>query len=614
MSEAARALIEEHTALEVQRLEGGLARAGLSDALALLESGELSALSRVDASALDPIVQGYVESIVRLGAEAEVLERADTGAFKALLQGHALELEQARDAAALKRGTLADIHSRLAESDLSALGQLETATAAGTADPILTALVEQWTEIDGRLRRLEVDFTDALPEVRSLRAERDALVARLAGIVGARVAGLDAQLAEYDALSGRRAERVDALPDAEREQIRTAQARLQERAQDHLRARLAGLDAHDGRLGNELEGLAVRLAELPENERALARPMRAVATHSELVQLLMMRQQEAEITRAASLASAEFIDAATPPRRPTGPSLPVHVALGLLLGLAAAAGWALLRESQASGVFTSAELETASGLPVVGSIPAFKKASARRASPAGASFVPLRDEPDGAVAEAFRALRANLKFMIRSKDSGTTLAVTSSGPGEGKSMTNVDIALSFAATGKRVLLVDADMRRGSVSDYLGIARGPGLSEALQERADWRASLVTSCHDSLDVLPAGDVPASPGDLLASPRTTALVEEMRGDYDLVVLDVPPVLAVADIECVATQLDTVLLLCRSGKTLDATVQQSVSRLRLVGANVVAAVLNGVQAKRGSYGYGYGYGYGQKSSERAA
>ncbi|MEM6329756.1 MAG: hypothetical protein AAF790_05860, partial [Planctomycetota bacterium] len=82
-----------------------------------------------------------------------------------------------------------------------------------------------------------------------------------------------------------------------------------------------------------------------------------------------------------------------------------------------------LRESQASGVFTSAELETASGLPVVGSIPAFKKASARRASPAGASFVPLRDEPDGAVAEAFRALRANLKFMIRSKDSGTTLAV-----------------------------------------------------------------------------------------------------------------------------------------------------------------------------------------------
>ena len=605
IGETAKALIEELSALEVRRVEGGIVRAGLEEATALLEDGDLAALSRLGAEVADPIVLGYVESIVKLNAEAEVLERTDTGAYKALLQGHVLELEAQRDALSLRLGTLEEIHGRLEAGDLSVLGRLESAATAGTADPMLTALIEQWTGVDAELRKLEVEFTDELPGIQTLRAERDGIVARIAEIVGGRVAGLEGQLAEYDVLCAEREDGLASLPGVERDRITAAVERLSARALSHLRARLAGLEADDARLSEQADALTARLAELPEHERTLAAPMRAVVTHGEIVKLLMMRQQEAEITKAASLASAEFIDAAVPPRRPRGPSLPMHVALGMMLGLGCAAGWALLRESQASGVFTAAELERASGLPVVGTIPAFKKPRGQ------GTFVPLRDEPAGAAAEAFRALRSNLKFLIRSKGDGTTIAVTSSGPGEGKSMVNIDVGLSFAATGKRVLLVDCDMRRNSVSEYLGLSPATGLAEALKGETDWRDGLVASPHESMVVLPAGAVPASPGDLLAGPRAAEIIDEMRTEYDLIVLDVPPVLAVADIECVATHLDTVLLLCRSGKTDDAQVRHAITRLRQVGANVVATVLNGVRARRGDYGYGYGYGYGNDSGK---
>ncbi|MEM6673765.1 MAG: polysaccharide biosynthesis tyrosine autokinase [Planctomycetota bacterium] len=613
VTEAARVLIEELSALEVRRVEGQLVKAGLEEAVELIRAGDVSALSRLTTEVPDPIVLGYVESIVRLNAEAELLDRPDTGPFKALLQGHLLELRAERDAVAMKLATLRRVETALRDGDLSVLGQLETVANAGTSDTMLTALVEQWTEIDGRLRALRTDFNDTLPEIQSLLGQQEALVEGLTELIGGRVAGLDAQLSEYDALQQGRDGDIDSLPGAERERIEAAVDRLRGRALEHLDARLAGLVTSDRLIGEQAEALHARIAELPESEKTLAGPMRAVVTHGEIVKLLLMRQQEAEITRAASLASAEFIDAAIPPRRPSGPSVPVHLVMGFLLGLGAALGFSLLRASKASAVVTSSELETASGLPTVGSIPNFKRGRTK-VKHAGEDFVALRDDAEGPIAEAYRALRSNLKFIIRSKGSGTTLAITSSGPGEGKSVTNIDVALSFAMAGKRVLLVDADMRRASASTYLKIPQSPGLSEVLQGRATWQGSVVAACHESLHVLPSGTVPASPGDLLASPGTAEMIGEMRAAYDLVVLDVPPVLAVADIECIATHIDTALLLCRSARTTDAVVRHAVTRLRQVGANVVGTVLNGVAANRGvgGYGYGYGYGYGQDTSSK--
>jgi len=291
--------------------------------------------------------------------------------------------------------------------------------------------------------------------------------------------------------------------------------------------------------------------------------------------------------------------------------------MGLLLGLAAAATFAVVREGRGSEIHTAAELEHATGLPVVGTIPDFRRGRTR-VKDATEHFVALRDDPEGPIAEAYRALRSNLKFIIGSSQDRKTLAITSCVPGEGKSVTNVDVALSFAMAGKRVLLVDADMRRPSVSKYLRICPGIGLSDVLRRTHKWQECLVQTFHENLEVLPSGDVPESPGDLLAGAHSRELIAELREAYDLVIFDVPPVLAVADIECLAPHLDAVLLLCRSSKLMDTAVTHAVTRLRQVGTNLVGAVLNAVVARgvtSGDYGYGYGYGTdGTRKGRRAA
>jgi non-specific protein-tyrosine kinase len=288
--------------------------------------------------------------------------------------------------------------------------------------------------------------------------------------------------------------------------------------------------------------------------------------------------------------------------------------MGLVLGLAAAAAFALVREGRGSEIQTAAELERATGLAVVGMIPDFRRGKTR-VKDAPDHFVALRDDPEGPIAEAYRALRSNLKFII-GHSQRKTLAITSCVPGEGKSVTNVDVALSFAMSGKRVLIVDADMRRSSVSKYLHIGPGAGLSDVLKRTHDWRDCLVQTFHENLEVLTSGAVPESPGDLLASARSRELIAELREAYDLVIFDVPPVLAVADIECLAPHLDAVLLLCRSSKMTDTAVTHAVTRLQQVGTNLVGAVLNAVVARGvtgGDYGYGYGYGYGTDGTSKS-
>ncbi|MEZ6017590.1 MAG: polysaccharide biosynthesis tyrosine autokinase [Planctomycetota bacterium] len=620
VGETAKALIQKLSELDVRRLDSRIQRASLEEAIALVDQGDLAALSRFGPEVADPVTASFIESIARLSAETELLDRTDSGAFKALLQQQLVELRTQRDAQQLKLDALRAIHDQLAAGDATVMGGLVMTSEAGTADPLMTSLVERWTALDSRVRELEGEFTDALPELGTVRLERAATEGRIVDLLAGRIAGLEGTLGEFDALARTRNGDIDALPQTERARIELAIDSLRRRTLTQLRSRLDGIDALTASVDREVQALEAELSALPESERSLAAPMRAVATHGEIVKLLLLRKQEAEITRAATIATAEFIDSAAAPQRPIAPSLPVHALMGLVLGLAVAAATALLREGRGSEIHTAAELEVATGLSVVGSIPDFRRGRTRVKN-APDHFVALRDDPEGPIAEAYRALRSNLKFIIGGSNGRKTLAITSCVPGEGKSVTNVDVALSFAMSGKRVLLVDADMRRPSVSRYLQIGPARGLSDVLRETHAWQDCLVPSCHENLTVLPSGGVPEAPGDLLAGARSRELIAELREAYDLVVFDVPPVLAVADIECLAPHVEAVLLLCRSSKLTDSAVRHAATRLRQVGANVVGAVLNAVVARgvtSGDYGYGYGYGYGtdgvSKRKKRAA
>jgi len=291
------------------------------------------------------------------------------------------------------------------------------------------------------------------------------------------------------------------------------------------------------------------------------------------------------------------------------------VLVGTLLGLLAACGISVAKEALFRGVFTESELEAATDLPVLGAVPDFRRGRYRIRN-ATQHFVPLRDDPEGPCAEAYRSLRANLKFALSADGDVHSIAATSCTPGEGKSSSNVALAMAFARSGRRVVLIDCDMRRPTVHLYLGLDLGPGMSDVLEGRVGWQQALRSSVNERLDVITAGPHPRSPSDLLDSPQFTALLAELEGAYDLVVCDVPPAMAVSDMETCAAHIDALLLVVRSDKASARLVEQATRRLKQTGANLIGAVLNGVGTSlaNGKYGNGYGYGYGKRDDERRA
>jgi len=612
-----QALIEQLAGLEVEEVQLRLVLAGLQETLERLDKGDVDALSRLDNELTDPITRSYLQRIAELTTEAELLSRSDTGAFKGLLQAKSLELRAEDEAIGVQIASLQATMDALEGGEPGALGRLVTMERKGGQDPLMHAYIERWTAYETRLRELQVEFTDELPEIGTLRQEIGQLEERVKSSLAGRLQGYRTQRQEYAELLGTYEGRVQDLPEGERVKISVALDSLRERTALHLTGRLTGLYGRLSRLEEEQATLEGSLAQLPEEVRVLADPMRRREAHAEIVKFLLARQKEAEIARASTVASAEFIDGAVPPRHPRGPFLPGYLLGGLCAGLAAAFALVFVRQSLDRGIHTTEELEAASGLTLFGAIPDYKHGKCRVRG-AKDSFVALRDDPEGPIAEAYRSLRSTLKFVLNSGQGDLeikTLAFTSCTQNEGKSVTNADMALAFAMSGKRVLLVDADMRRPSAHRYLPADRNPGLSEVLTGDKEWRACVQAGIRQRLDLLPAGRQPRSPGDLLAGAVTARFIAEVREAYDLVIFDVPPVLAVADIDCLAAQLDGLLLVVRAGQLSGKVVEDGMRRLDQMGANLIGCVLNAARPRRREqkYGYGYGYGYGAKPQEAA-
>ena len=605
-------LIDQLSGLEVQRVQAELAREATRDALGLLGRGDLAGLARMSGELADPVTVAYLESLARLDAEHALQERSDAGPYKLLLQQHEIESQASLEATELELSHLRDALRAIEARDLDAIARLGGGPPAAR-DPLLESHLSTLGELQVLQAEFERETTAEHPARRENEQRLGATVALISRIVRSRVDGLEGQQREQLALLSSYRERRDGYPAEERGRIDAARAALRRRTQDHLEGRLRGIEAGMQDLLSELERVEASLGTLPEDERVVAEPMRKLAAHTEIVKLLLAREQEAEITRASTQPAAEFVDPAVAPLERSGPSVPLHAVMGLVLGMLSAAALACAREVFSRGIFTESELETATDLPVLGAIPDFRRGR-YRVRDAIQHFVPLRDDPEGPTAEAYRSLRANLKFALSTDADLRTLAVTSCTPGEGKSSSNVALAMAFARSGRRVALVDCDMRRPSVHSYLRLGLANGLSDVLEGRAAWRDVLHREVGEKLDVLTAGEQPHSPGDLLDSARFAQLLEELGSEYDLVICDVPPAIAVSDIESCAARLDAVVLLVRSDRASARLVEQATRRLRQSGANLIGAILNGVGTSlvNGKYGDSYGYGYGKRSERR--
>lgn len=219
-------------------------------------------------------------------------------------------------------------------------------------------------------------------------------------------------------------------------------------------------------------------------------------------------------------------------------------------------------------------------------------------------------EPKNSVSEQFRTIRTNIEFASVAKGNVKALLVSSPLPSEGKSTITANLAVAYAQQGKKVLLVDTDLRRPTVGVTFGIADNHGLTNYLADVNSEVRSII--CHtrlETLDVVTSGPVPPNPAELLASSRMTNLIAELRQQYDLVIFDVPPFLMVTDAQVLMSKMDGVAVVVSGRQTTKGALQRTVDMLKLADAQILGFIFNDRNRKKNSdrgYGYGYGYGYG--------
>ena len=316
---------------------------------------------------------------------------------------------------------------------------------------------------------------------------------------------------------------------------------------------------------------------------------------------------------AASLAGAvadlESTDVATSPIKltpvqqalpnntPVSPNVPLNLALGVLVGLAIGIAIAAIRTVLDTKVRSTRDITQITDRPIIGAIPYDPKAPDRP--------IILQADPQNGRSEAFRSLRTNLQFL--DMDGGHTFVVTSSIPSEGKSTTTINLAVALADAGIRVALIDTDLRKPRVAEYLGIEGGVGLTDVLIGRAKLGDVMLPWGRRPLFVLPAGKVPPNPSELLGSRQMSQLLEVIGADFDVVLLDAPPLLPVTDAAILAKSTSGALVVAAAGRVTTGQFTGAITALDTVDARVAGIVLSMVPTRGpDAYGYGYGYGYG--------
>ena len=362
-------------------------------------------------------------------------------------------------------------------------------------------------------------------------------------------------------------------------------------------------------LNSQVSQLEGRARNLPAVEQELLRLERDVKISDGLYTQLLNNFHQLRLTKEGKLGNVRVVDPALQPQYPSKPNKLGIVGVAGGIGLALGLGLAYLRHRMRSGIRHSDELENKLGLNVFATVPfspAQKALAEQIKAKQGGQQLLAVSKPDDAAIESLRSLRTTLQFAMLDAPNNIVV-LTGPTPNIGKSFTSTNFAAVLAAAGKRVLLVDADMRKGHIHSFLGLQRGQGLSELIAGSLGLEQVLHRQVLPGLDFISTGTLPPNPAELLMSPTTTQTLKALGEQYDIVIVDTPPVLAVSDTAVLAPQAGTLFLLARAETSTLAEVQEAVKRLQQVGAKPSGIIFNGVDLSKRRYGYGYGYKYGR-------
>ncbi len=350
------------------------------------------------------------------------------------------------------------------------------------------------------------------------------------------------------------------------------------------------------------EQLKSQISALASQVKAAGSPTSAAAS-ALLNQEAVLKEQLAqmEVSGATGTGEVALVTPALTPASPDTPKPAEMALLGLVAGIVLGVGAAFLRDSLDDRLASKEAAERAGGAPVVAMTPLVP--SGRRPE----ATVAVVSEPSSPAAEAYRSLRTSLQFA-RQERRLRVIVVTSPVVGDGKTTTLANLGVVFAQAGERVLLVSCDLRRPKIGAFFGLDERTGLTSVLLgEHTLEQALTPVPDVDRLTMLPAGPIPPNPAELLNSNRVRDMFSQLREQFDLVLIDSPPVLPVTDAAILSQSADATRGLAAAGQTRRADLHRAAEKLDQVGATILGIVLNKVTRQTGrEYGYGYGSGYG--------
>ncbi|MDH5933726.1 polysaccharide biosynthesis tyrosine autokinase [Vibrio splendidus] len=367
----------------------------------------------------------------------------------------------------------------------------------------------------------------------------------------------------------------------------------------------------------EKERLNKQVQKLPKTQREILRMTRDVEVNQQIYIQLLNKVQELSIIKAGTVGNVRILDDAQVYAGAIKPKKPLIVVLATLLGGMLSVAFVLVKAAFHRGVESPDQIEQI-GLPVYAAVPKSdlqieltNRFKSKKQQTKGTQALLAESNPADLSVEALRGLRTSLHFaMLEAKNN--VLMISGPAPDIGKSFISTNFAAVAAKTGQKVLLIDADMRKGYLQQSFGLKWDNGLSDVLSSKQEFAQSVKSTPVENLNIITRGQVPPNPSELLMHPRFAELMEWASKEYDLVIVDTPPVLAVTDPSIVGAFAGTTLMVARYGQNTIKEIDVARKRFEQSGIEVKGVIFNAIEKKASSsYGYGY-YNYTYSSDKK--